>query len=822
MIQLRLHWRRHWSRYLIAIFVLFQFGDVFFAEGTLNTLQQSPATWVYKIPEYHSWLEDSFLNRFPSRNTGHRALWDRPLANDPVIKAANELLLKGEFPWLNPYLGLGIPLFGDGIAPIFFIGNLFFMFINSQYWDWFYLGLFFLSGWFLLRIFHYYHLDAKAALIGSLTYLSSGLFAPQMTYMNAGEALNIYLFVFGIYFIERFRLAKRWYARLAGAFAIIFCLTQTVYAAFPESTVANFFMLCAYLLLRLKLKPWYHLRQSGLWIFFIFFIALLLSAPYLLVLNHNADLMLYSHKVGHTTIALRYFPELFLPYFRGSGQNDFFPFAFPNQLNVIFIGVLPLIAILLAGCHLSKFWNKQPWIGFFLIFVFYLSQSFGPEETNLNFVGLIPIVDRIWFWRFFSSLYVFAACLLTAKVLHHLLKGKLTVVGYPFIGLLWSGVLLYYIFYRSVISELAPDPLSSSAFFQWNQTNTIFVVGFAILFSLWLPWIQQIWRGYGFRKMWGIVLVAAVFMYSSYHFSKNFFHKQDAFAEKPVIAFLKQKLDNGELFRVYSPNQYYPSTMAGYGIPDLRFLVPIAPKNLISILRNVFGEYARGRVESDGLQSLLELDGGNTYNHPGFDLLNVRYFIFHPDHKAMPTGKKFREIFRNKESVIIENLDAKARFFLVSEWEIFSYENPLLQTMVENPQGLFTKALLLDPPVWPDLEVMSVSDNLPPRLITRTNHSYRLDIHLKDPHYLVISDTYYEGHYATILGQRLPVQQVNGGMIGVAIPAGHYHLYLRFEHPFFLPGLLLFILGILMMVILAFVVWKKHSSSIFPLNPGWR
>ena len=92
----------------------------------------------------------------------------------------------------------------------------------------------------------------------------------------------------------------------------------------------------------------------------------------------------------------------------------------------------------------------------------------------------------------------------------------------------------------------------------------------------------------------------------------------------------------------------------GYGIPDLRFLVPMAPENLIRVLRSVFGEYARGRVESDGLQSLLELDGAATYNHPGFDLLNVRYFIFYPYHQALPTGKNFREIFRNKESVIIE------------------------------------------------------------------------------------------------------------------------------------------------------------------------
>ena len=67
--------------------------------------------------------------------------------------------------------------------------------------------------------------------------------------------------------------------------------------------------------------------------------------------------------------------------------------------------------------------------------------------------------------------------------------------------------------------------------------------------------------------------------------------------------------------------------------------------------------------------------GKDTYDHPGFDILNVRYFIFEPDHKTIPVGKNFIEVFRNKESVIIENLNAKTRSFLVSEWQGSLHKN---------------------------------------------------------------------------------------------------------------------------------------------------
>ncbi len=844
--QFAFHWKQHWPKWIIVLFVLFQFGDVFFGDGTRSTFQNSPAGWVYDIPEYNGLFEGGSLNRFPRQHTGARVLWDQPLVNDPEIKASNDILKSGEFPWLNPYLGLGIPLFGNGVDSTFFIGTMIMAFLNSMYWDWVYLGLFFISGFLLFNTFHrYYHFDSASSLVGTLIYLSSALFAPQM--VNGGESFNIYCFTFGVYFVEVFRVADSRQKKLFSAFAIILCITQSSYAAMPEGTVATYFMLCGYLLLRLPLWPMKALWQSGLWIFLIFSISLLLSAPYLLTLYYNSEFMPHAHEIGHVTIPLRYLPDLFLPYFRGWTLNDFFEGTFPNQLNVIFIGLVPLVTFLLWISHYSQFYNQKKWFAFFLVILFYLSQSFGPQTFNLNIVGQIPILKLIWFWRFFPPLYVFAVSLLSAKVLHELHCRNLSVIRYRFIILLWVGVAIYFFFLNYWASQAATwqnDPTVVAKFIKWNKTNTVFVCLFAILFSLWSPWFQkQRWWSI-FRKHWTLIFVSTVFLHSSYSFSKSFYHKQDAFEETAEIALLKNKLREGELFRIYSPGTYFPSTAAGYGIPDIRYMAPITSQNTTDTLSSIFGNYVEGQIAWDRFESIHELDGADTYNHPGFDILNVRYLIFGPRHNVPPSGMLFREAYYNKEfdilhinyfvgpeerkipsgthfleiyrgsgATIVENLNAKERAFLVSQWEIFPQRSKSLQEIRKNPQLLLEKAFFHHPLVWPKLDKPPADSNKPPQLLERTNQGYLFKIHLKEPQVLVISDAYYEGYSASIDGNNISVLPVNGGLIGIALPAGDYQLRLYFEHPFAKLSVSLFTLGILICLIIGLAAWWKSNRS---------
>lgn len=325
--------------------------------------------------------------------------------------------------------------------------------------------------------------------------------------------------------------------------------------------------------------------------------------------------------------------------------------------------------------------------------------------------------------------------------------------------------------YVGIINQ---DPAQAAQLIKWNRVNTTAVIVFALIFSIWCPFFQKSRWGPYLRKYWGACLITLVFIFSSYHFSKSFYRKWDAFAVTPTIAFLKQKLKEGEWFRIYSSNMYFPSTAAGYGIPDIRYMVPITPQNTVTVLRAVFGKYGDGQIEWDRFESIHELDGMQTYHHPGFDLLNVRYFIFvpredvfpsrtlfregyreqepdilhalpflNPADQSLPSGPNLRELYRGEDATVFENVDAKERFFLVSEWEVFPELKTLIRTIRANPQILFKKALFLNPPVWPQLDVMPASTNHPPRLLARTNHSYRLEIQLNQPQILVISDTYY-------------------------------------------------------------------------------
>ncbi|MBF0278460.1 MAG: hypothetical protein HQM13_11735 [SAR324 cluster bacterium] len=263
---------------------------------------------------------------------------------------------------------------------------------------------------------------------------------------------------------------------------------------------------------------------------------------------------------------------------------------------------------------------------------------------------------------------------------------------------------------------------------------------------------------------------------------------------------------------MFSPNLFFPSTAAGYGVPDLRFNAPVIPATLAEAYTHIFGDYVKGQLRVDRLESINELDGGDTYKHPGFDLLNVRYFVFDSKHDTLPTGPNFKEVFRDNKTIVIENLDVKERFYFVSQWQVFSARKEYLGAMRADPQRMLKTAFLQEIPRWPKLDLLTASADLPPQVIKKTNHSYLLKIQLKEPRFMILSDLYYDAHQAYIEGNKIVLQPVNGGLIGIALPAGHYQLDLRFEHPARLLGLLLLSMG-LVTLLLVWWIGMKNSSS---------
>lgn len=807
--------RSYWPALFILGFICLQFADVLFSQGSISPLYQSPASWHLEKSKYEGIFERTDFNQFPRDHTNNRALWDRPHVNDPNFKTTTDLLFQGEFPWLNPYIGLGMPLFANGVDSTFFVGTLMMGVVNSAYWDLIYLLFYTLSALCFFRIAsHYYRIERKAALVGTLVFMSSGLFVAQMT--NGGETFNIYCFIFALYFVEMFVHTKNRASAILGTFGVIFCLTQSGYAAMSEGTVANFFMVALYMFLRLPLRNKQQLVRSLSWMLFVFLLSILLAAPYLVNLYYYSTMMVTAHEVGHIVTHPRYLINMILPYFFGWTFENVIQGVFPNQHNVVFVGIIPLIALFLWVTYRKHLKPEGIYLGLALYVVFYLTQSFGFEHINLNVVGMIPIVKKVFFFRFFSGLFVFAVAILSARAFSVLMppnppfkNGKVLLALLVFVLFYWT---LYDTWHQSFQNE------DFVKFFEnWNhyyhfQIGLVFLV-FAVICGwnhLALKIKRKPWQG-------SVAMLVLVFLVSGYHFSKSFLPKHDAFEPRPFTQKLQQ-FQSESTSRQFGIPLLFPNVMAGYGLEDLRYMVPVTPRNLIDVLQSLLGRFADGQVLFDRFEDLNDKYAPDLYEQVGFDLLNVKHFIFESNFKPLPQGEHLKLIYKGDDAIIIENTNALERWMLRDQIKVFSQEQQLLDSMRKHPEALLDQVYLHQQPDWQALESLkglsgAKVDEDSIQLKEKTNHSYTLQIHSTTNQILVISNMYMKGYRAWIEDKEVPTIEANGGMVGVAIPQGEFEIYVSYVPPWAWLGWVLLGLGLIMLIGFLWKVETFHSQK---------
>jgi uncharacterized membrane protein YfhO len=77
----------------------------------------------------------------------------------------------------------------------------------------------------------------------------------------------------------------------------------------------------------------------------------------------------------------------------------------------------------------------------------------------------------------------------------------------------------------------------------------------------------------------------------------------------------------------------------------------------------------------------------------------------------------------------------------------------------------------------------------------------------------VLSEVWYPGWRATVNGQAVEVQQVNSGLRAVRVPAGASMVELRFAPKPWLWGIGLFVVGLIGVVVLLVVGFRRNRSG---------
>jgi hypothetical protein len=480
-----------------------------------------------------------------------------------------------------------------------------------------------------------------------------------------------------------------------------------------------------------------------------------------------------------------------VPYLHGWILHSFFGPETDNRLNVVFVGIAPLILWILGGFSDRGTAKRALGWPFGLFALFYLSQSFGSPTGNLNFMGSVPVLNKVFFFRFFSPLFVFAIATLSALSADGVARAARLSKPWLRLCVLWFLLVSLFglmISLRAKVTSSAGHDVASQ-FLLWSLPNLALHLLLGLTVSM---LILSHYFGFIGRSIWAKrsgLLVVLTLIVSNYHFSKSFFQKQGADEPVPFIRFLQERALRSPPFRVFSQELFFPGTASSYGLEDIRHMNPVVPRRFAQFVTAVFGRLADGKVSWERFER-LNITNQSDYTHPGFDLLNVRFFVFPASERNLPSGNRFRVVFKDSQATIIENLDSQPRAWIAKKVSELGDEEEIYASIRRAPEQLESVVFIPTSKTASSADVnvtdleQSASDAEKLKISNRGNAGYRLSVNLSGWRLLVVGDLYQEGFVAKSSGNPLRVLPVDGGLIGIVAPPGSYDIELRYSAPF--------------------------------------
>ena len=198
--------------------------------------------------------------------------WDVIDSFLPARYFVSESLRNGTIPFWNPYLLLGIPIYGDMVSvwnPEVWIVSLFTSYSNITL-QFIYVAYVFIAGWGMFKLLTHFKVFRSFALAGGVAYMLSGFMVGNAQNLSAIAGAAWIPFV--ILYYWRFLQDTRWQT----LFPVLFFLYLIIFNGYPGLTIILGYLLLSFFIVELIIK----IRKKEKWIQFLkfhFFLGLLLS-----------------------------------------------------------------------------------------------------------------------------------------------------------------------------------------------------------------------------------------------------------------------------------------------------------------------------------------------------------------------------------------------------------------------------------------------------------------------------------------------------------------------------------------------------------------
>ncbi len=714
----------------------------------------------------------------------------------PYHKLVVDFLHKGYLPLWNPYAFSGIPLLGDGQTAMFYPPNWFFLFmpptlaINYDV-----LSQFSIAGAGMFLFARGLRVGRAAATLAAIAYMFNGYLATRVVHLSIMSGAALIPFVF--WSADRFRVAPSSAHFASAALAV----ALQALAGHPQVPVYTGLALGLYLLVQELVVTAGRTRRvlrSALGVAAFYLAGYGLAAIQLFpwidfarlsprAANAPFDLVAYHSLTGADWLLL------IMPYIFGGVREGVFSPRPPFIGTAIYIweraayaGVLTLALAAFAVItpipeQDARALQRRPtrW-GLIAVLLLGVLIAGGGHSAVAHLVYVTPILGKLRAYSRAIILATFAVSALAAVGLQQLIdftedgrvaewmRRRLVIIA----GLLTAifvfalGILPFLID-RSSPFDHAQQLASNLSLMQPNASIPLVLAVSTIGLLLW--WSR---RGISRRPWPALALVAADMIVFATAFNPTTVAAE--LQEIPQsVTFLQRDhslyrtatfLDRDTLDPRVARSQLALSWGMAFGIPSINGFNSLQPRRYTDILFGLgVGDVSYGFL---GDNALLQR------NSHVLDMLQTKYVLVQPTVAVQP-DRNYRQIFKDDTVTIYLNTRAYPRAYFVSKLHLVRSQAVAYQTLVSqrfDPRSEAVVEVAHDPAFSPRLLGSSYRSEADLQQIT-PNH-IKVAASTPADRFLVLSEMYMPGWYATIDGRPATIYRANYLFRGLIIPAG--------------------------------------------------
>jgi uncharacterized membrane protein YfhO len=746
---------------------------------------------------------------------GYIIFGDNMFMHYPMKVLTFDILKNGEFPFWNPYILSGTPLFASMQVGVFYPLNwLFFALPPATAFSIEIIITFIIAGTGMYLYLKEINKNNFASLFGAITFTFSSYLILKMENLPIIQEISLIPFI--LLLLEKGKKSTgNTYILIAGILFGLSLLAGHPQIAFYTAIIIIIYQLYFFCIQYKKDKPFHLLLNTLIVILTGFLIAAVQILPTLQLALESCRLDLNTEKLFTGSSMILNLITLCFPFYFGSlinnGLYDAGLINQPHDLGnyCIYAGILPLIFFIIAIIKDYKNEYIRIWL---IIGLTGLVLSLGKFFILSELIYSMPVFNLFRYPGRYLLMFNLALCIISSYGIIKFFDSdkKEFFKCFKFIIIsLFLFILLAFGYSLKGFSQIVP---------LFSANNVIPVV--VIIVSLITLVCAYFFKGFKAKALLTAVLLADLVVLFAFYSSYKPYYKELSLLikEKPPAAdYLERNLNENERF--ISIFKETPENLDDFYrvIPDYSVLFKLHTITGYEVL--ILKRY------SIILNTLIE-------NVPPFlkfnsttyldELLGCRYFILR--NEKIKDYEQSTEFNKNwKKTTEISNLSIYRNDFtlpkvlLVRNYRIFENDRQAIEFIQDKNQhslspwnpartALIARQFAGNIPFEPDNSTFDAQAKI-------NNYSYnKVSIKVKTPEaaVLILNDNWYPFWKGYINSKESPVFPVNITLRGIVVPEGESLIEFKIMDTYFIYGLIISIISIILLTVL--IIHKKNPA----------